>query len=165
MSYLTLHIALIVLGLLLAVVIGGIIGWWLRSRKAQAVEAGLLSNLAEHVSKRKALNSEIQRLQTTLETATRRNKKRRRTEATAKNRQAANSSQDDLKKIHGIGPVLEQKLNDMGITTFYQVAKLSDVDIDKIAAQLSTFPNRIRRDNWTKGAGEQYEKVHGQTNL
>jgi predicted flap endonuclease-1-like 5' DNA nuclease len=148
----------------LGLLIAAIIGWWLRSSRAQTVEARLRSSLEAHVSKRKALNSEVQRLQTALDTTTRRNQKRRTTEATA-SRQATNSSQDDLKKIRGIGPVLEQKLNDMGITTFYQVAKLSETDIDKIAAQLSTFPNRIRRDNWTKGASEQYEKAHAEITL
>jgi predicted flap endonuclease-1-like 5' DNA nuclease len=163
MPYLTFHIALIGLGLLIAAIIGGFIGWWLRNRKAEAVEAQLLSNLEQEVATRKELNAKVQQLETALETKGR-NKTPRRSEA-ATSRQPTNGGRDDLKEIRGIGPVLEQKLNDMGITTFYQVAKLSDVEIDSIAAQLSTFPNRIRRDDWTRGASEQYQKAHGELKL
>ncbi len=159
MPYLTVHIALIVLAALIAAIVGGMIGWWLRSRKADAVETRLLSNLEQEVSAKKALNIRIQQLETAPEKG--RNDKTPRQIKMASSRPAISGGRDDLKKIPGIGPVLEQKLNDMGITTFYQVAKLSDVEIDNIAAQLRTFPDRIRRDNWMKGASEQYHKTHG----
>ncbi|MCB1421102.1 MAG: 50S ribosomal protein L21 [Nitratireductor sp.] len=39
---------------------------------------------------------------------------------------------DDLTKIKGIGPVAAGQLNEQGITTFAQIAKLSDKDIVRI---------------------------------
>ncbi|MCB1384507.1 MAG: 50S ribosomal protein L21 [Nitratireductor sp.] len=39
---------------------------------------------------------------------------------------------DDLTKIKGIGPVAAKQLNEQGITTFAQIAKLSDADIARI---------------------------------
>ncbi|MFK8014161.1 MAG: hypothetical protein AB8G17_01805 [Gammaproteobacteria bacterium] len=59
---------------------------------------------------------------------------------------------DDLQKIHGVGPVLEAKLNELGIFHFRQVAKLSDDDIGWIAAQMNAFPNRILRERWVSQA-------------
>lgn len=59
---------------------------------------------------------------------------------------------DDLKIINGIGPVLEAKLNDLGIYHFHQIAALSEDDIGWIAAQMNAFPNRILRDRWVQQA-------------
>jgi large subunit ribosomal protein L21 len=60
---------------------------------------------------------------------------------------------DDLKKISGVGPVLEKKLNALGVTTFAQVAAMSRDDIEKLDDALS-FKGRIDRDNWLEQAAE-----------
>lgn len=60
---------------------------------------------------------------------------------------------DDLKKISGVGPVLEKKLNALGITTFAQVAAFTPEDIAKVDDALS-FKGRIERDNWLEQAAE-----------
>ena len=54
---------------------------------------------------------------------------------------------NDLKKISGVGPVLEKKLNALGITRFDQVANFSDEEIAKIDEALN-FKGRIMRDDW-----------------
>ncbi len=54
---------------------------------------------------------------------------------------------DDLKKISGVGPTLEDKLNALGITTYEQVAGLSKDEITKVDDALS-FKGRIERDDW-----------------
>ena len=54
---------------------------------------------------------------------------------------------DDLKKITGVGPVLEKKLNALGITRFDQVAGFSDEEITKVDDALN-FKGRILRDDW-----------------
>ncbi|MCP4935830.1 MAG: 50S ribosomal protein L21 [bacterium] len=54
---------------------------------------------------------------------------------------------DDLKKISGVGPALEKKLNDLGITTYKQVSGLSKDEIAKVDDALS-FKGRIDRDEW-----------------
>lgn len=60
---------------------------------------------------------------------------------------APNGDADDLKKILGIGPVLEEKLNGMGIYHYSQIAEFSDSHIENINTHLS-FPGRIERDEW-----------------
>jgi len=60
---------------------------------------------------------------------------------------------DDLKKISGVGPVLEQKLNALGITKFAQVAAFTAEDIARVDDALS-FKGRIERDNWLEQAAE-----------
>jgi small subunit ribosomal protein S2 len=54
---------------------------------------------------------------------------------------------DDLKKIAGIGPVLEKKLNELGITQLQQIATLSDTDVARVDEALN-FKGRITRDDW-----------------
>lgn len=61
---------------------------------------------------------------------------------------------DDLKKIRGVGPVLERTLNQLGIYFFDQVASLSADEIDWVTYHLDTFPGRIERDEWVSQARE-----------
>ncbi len=71
-------------------------------------------------------------------------------------------SKDDLKKIHGIGPVIERVLNRMGLSTFRQIAGWDRTDIDRMANKLNTFPDRIVRDNWVEGAKKQHFLKYGE---
>ena len=80
-------------------------------------------------------------------------KKETRVEAPAALFTAPSGEADDLKLISGVGPVLEKKLNDLGITTFAQVAAFSKDDIAKVDDALS-FKGRIERDNWLEQAKE-----------
>lgn len=54
---------------------------------------------------------------------------------------------DDLKKIAGIGPRLEQELNDRGITRYADIAALSKAAVRKLDAELE-LEGRITRDDW-----------------
>lgn len=54
---------------------------------------------------------------------------------------------DDLKQISGVGPVLEKKLNELGIYHFWQIAKFEQKDIDLVNDAMA-FPGRIERDEW-----------------
>lgn len=60
---------------------------------------------------------------------------------------------DDLKKISGVGPVLEKKLNALGITTYEQIVNFSEEDIARVDEVLN-FKGRIERDNWVEQAKE-----------
>lgn len=61
---------------------------------------------------------------------------------------------DDLKKIKGIGPVIEKKLNMLGIVSFKQISEFNEDAIDQIAHTLKFFPDRIKRDHWVQQAKE-----------
>ena len=69
---------------------------------------------------------------------------------------------DDLKQIHGIGPVMERVLNRMGMFTFRQIAEWNERDVEHMASELNTFPDRIRHDNWVAGAKEQHFLKYGE---
>ena len=69
---------------------------------------------------------------------------------------------DDLKKIHGIGPVMERVLNRMGMFTFRQIAEWDQHDIEHVASELNTFPDRIHRDKWVDGAKQQHFLKYGE---
>lgn len=66
---------------------------------------------------------------------------------------AAPDNVDDLKKISGVGPALEEKLNGFGIYTFAQIAEWSQENITTFDDLLS-FKGRIERDNWIDQAKE-----------
>ena len=65
---------------------------------------------------------------------------------------------DDLKKIHGIGPVFAETLQKLGTRTFIQIARWKPEDVEKIAKHLATDPERIKRENWIGDA----KKLHAQ---
>ncbi|NBD29102.1 MAG: NADH:quinone oxidoreductase [Alphaproteobacteria bacterium] len=54
---------------------------------------------------------------------------------------------DDLKRISGVGPVLEGKLNGLGFYHFWQIAEWSRAEVDWVDSYLS-FKGRIDRDDW-----------------
>lgn len=64
---------------------------------------------------------------------------------------SAGDAADDLTKIKGIGKVLNRKLNDLGVTTFAQIAAFTQEDIDRINEVLD-FPGRIEREKWVDQA-------------
>ena len=68
---------------------------------------------------------------------------------------------DDLKRIHGIGPKLERVLNELGITTYAQIARLSESEIPQLADGIGSFPDRIHRDDWIGGARREYMVKYG----
>jgi predicted flap endonuclease-1-like 5' DNA nuclease len=69
---------------------------------------------------------------------------------------------DDLKLVVGIGPVLERMLQQLGVTTYRQIARWSERDIDEFDAKLPEFPGRIRRDEWVKQARELHLSKYGE---
>lgn len=59
---------------------------------------------------------------------------------------------DNLRLIKGVGPKLENLLNENGVFYFWQVAEWSDRDIDIIDERLDVFKGRIGRDHWVRQA-------------
>ncbi len=57
----------------------------------------------------------------------------------------------DLKRIRGIGVLIEKRLNALGITAYEQVANWTRADIDRISEMLD-FKGRIERENWIEQA-------------
>jgi len=68
---------------------------------------------------------------------------------------------DDLKLIVGVGPVLERMLQQLGITTYRQIARWTERDIDEFDTKLAEFPGRIRRDGWVTQARALHASKYG----
>ena len=60
---------------------------------------------------------------------------------------------DDLKKLSGVGPALEKKLHEAGVTTFAQIAAWTEADVAEMDEKLS-FKGRIEREGWIAQAQE-----------
>lgn len=74
---------------------------------------------------------------------------------------------DNLKLIAGVGPVLEARMNSLGISRWSQVAAFSPDDIAKVESSLG-FKGRMVRDNWlaqaevlARGGEAEYVRVFG----
>lgn len=59
---------------------------------------------------------------------------------------------DDLKKIKGVGPGLENSLNENGIWHFDQIAGWSASDVAYVDEHMLRFKGRATRDDWVKQA-------------
>ena len=59
---------------------------------------------------------------------------------------------DSLTQINGIGPYIEQRLNEIGIYNYSQISRLDLKDIVIITHLIDFFPGRIERDNWVQQA-------------
>ena len=63
----------------------------------------------------------------------------------------AEAGADDLKKLSGVGPALEKKLHEAGVTTFAQIASWGADEIAEFDEKLS-FKGRIEREGWVEQA-------------
>lgn len=55
---------------------------------------------------------------------------------------------DTLTELTGVGAVSAGRLQEIGITTFAQIAAWSDDDMEAAAARIKVSPERIRREDW-----------------
>lgn len=61
---------------------------------------------------------------------------------------APRGAADDLKKIKGVGPKLEQMLHGMGIFHFDQIAAWTPAELSWVDDNLTGFKGRASRDDW-----------------
>lgn len=59
----------------------------------------------------------------------------------------AKGEPDDLTRLSGVGPKLQQKLNDNGVFHFWQIAEWTEAEVAHMDEQLS-FKGRIQREDW-----------------
>ncbi|WP_306004728.1 50S ribosomal protein L21 [Aquicoccus porphyridii] len=64
---------------------------------------------------------------------------------------AASGAGDDLKVLSGVGPALEKKLHEAGVTSFAQIAAWTEADIAAMDEKLN-FKGRIEREGWVEQA-------------
>lgn len=66
---------------------------------------------------------------------------------------ARDGGPDDLKKIKGVGPKLEQLLHSLGIFHFDQIAAWGPGEVAWMDDNLTGFKGRVTRDGWVEQAG------------
>jgi small subunit ribosomal protein S2 len=66
---------------------------------------------------------------------------------------APRGAPDDLSKLTGVGPQLEQKLNEYGIYHYWQIAAMTATDVAKADADMK-LNGRFERDGWVAQARE-----------
>lgn len=79
--------------------------------------------------------------------------KKAKEEGAAKADLAKSAGEDDLKQLSGVGPAIEKKLHDAGITSFAQIAAWTEADVADMDEKLS-FKGRIDREGWVEQAKE-----------
>ena len=65
---------------------------------------------------------------------------------------ALTPADDDMSRIKGLGPKLQTLLPTLGLSTYAQIAALSEADLVKLDAQLGPFAGRPARDGWVEQA-------------
>lgn len=60
-------------------------------------------------------------------------------------------SGDDLKRIRGIGVLVEKKLNSIGINSYAQIAGWTNADVERVSRHLD-LAGRIERESWIEQA-------------
>ncbi|ETW11781.1 NADH dehydrogenase subunit E [Roseivivax marinus] len=68
--------------------------------------------------------------------------------------QARDGGADDLKKIKGIGPKLEELCHSLGIFHYDQIASWTDEEVAWVDSNLEGFKGRVSRDEWVPQARE-----------
>jgi predicted flap endonuclease-1-like 5' DNA nuclease len=64
---------------------------------------------------------------------------------------ASQGPHDDLKRIRGVGVLIEKRLNALGISRYEQIANWTSGDIDRVS-QMMEFKGRIEREGWVEQA-------------
>jgi predicted flap endonuclease-1-like 5' DNA nuclease len=68
---------------------------------------------------------------------------------------------DDLKRIAGVDADVEQALLLLGVTSFRQVARWKDKDIERMALKLYQPADRIRSEGWVESARREHAQKYG----
>ena len=76
--------------------------------------------------------------------------------------QNATAAPDDLTQIFGIGPYIQSKLAELGITSFREVADMDDERIEYVGRHIGYFPDRIRREDWPGVAARLHRAKYGE---
>lgn len=66
----------------------------------------------------------------------------------ADSKPAAKASGDDLTQLTGVGPAFATKLNEAGVTSFAQIAKWDDAEIERLDGEISGLKTKAEKGDW-----------------
>jgi len=75
---------------------------------------------------------------------------------------AITSAEDDLRKIKGVGEVLETKLRELGIQSFKHICMLGPDDFKRATELIPNLENRVKRDSWQTQAAKLHESKYNE---
>jgi len=67
---------------------------------------------------------------------------------------AKEEDKEDLTIIKGVGPFIQEKLNELGIYTVEQISDFTINTVIKVTEAIEYFPGRIQRDFWVEQANQ-----------
>ena len=134
-------------------VVGGVIGFFLAPRNKKDPSVSSTTNLENEIEKLKSENEACAEARSELEDQlTGKGEEKPASLDFSIIGQTNESEKDDLKQINGIGPVIEKKLNSIGIYSFSQISKVTPALIEQIDELIGLFPGRIEREDWIEQA-------------
>ena len=153
----------IVCCLILAAILGFIIGWLLRGPFRRNPADGLKQGVDNSRGDIYQLNLKLQEQERRIKELEAINQGLRASlTACEKGQAAAPLQKDDLKRIWGIGPHIEKVLNSLGIVSFKQIAAFTEQDIKQVEEELEHFTGRIQRDAWIAQARKLHKEKYGE---
>ncbi len=153
----------IVCCLILAAILGFIIGWLIRGPFRRNTAEDLKQDVDTSREDLHQLNLRLQDRERRIKELEDINQGLRASLAACEKGQAAAPLQkDDLKKIWGIGPHIEKVLNFLGIISFKQIATFTEQDIKRVEGELDHFTDRIQRDAWIAQARKLHKEKYGE---
>ena len=146
----------IIICLILAALIGGIIGYVLGKgscQKSSTCQENLDTTHELHINKQgDSENTVVQEL-TADAKSTVVEEVNLGIKPTSLLTEARDEEKDNLQLIKGVGKVLEKVLNETGIYHFSQIANLTKDEVQWLNASIA-FPGRIEREKWVQQAEE-----------
>lgn len=74
----------------------------------------------------------------------------------------SSNGHDDLQLIHGVGAILEQKLNMLGIVNFRSLLELTPQDYERARELIPSLKNRVARDSWLDQARQLHQDKYNE---
>lgn len=68
---------------------------------------------------------------------------------------------DDLETISGVGPVIATQLAGIGVTTFRQIASFTPDDVGRVTDAIGVAQGRIEREDWIAQAARLHTETYG----
>lgn len=65
---------------------------------------------------------------------------------------AKSGGSDDLTQLTGVGPAFATKLNEAGVTSFDQIAKWDDAEIERLDGEISGLKTKAEKGDWVAEA-------------
>ena len=138
--------------MLISFLLGWILAWWLTKKKYEKELEDCRKKKTNFLTPQSESSDKIDVVPTKIKAVKTMERSGNAVERPALNFEsfgaASEAEKDDLKRISGVGPFIEDKLNSIGIFTYDQISRFTNEDIETVTKLIEFFPGRILRDDW-----------------